>query len=110
MRITNPYDLNHIKQTSEALTKSSIEIISTLPTGNALIMGAALNYPIFTKIRRRDLPNPRGEKSISEVCQKYIKKETFDNSKQSITKISPSFIQDNFLELDNIEIKEDFSA
>ncbi len=110
MRITNPYDLNHIKQTSEALTKSSIEIISTLPTGNALIMGAALNYPIFTKIRKRDLPNPRGEKSISEVCQKYIKKEAFNSSKEPVTKISPSFIQENFLEFDNLEIKEDFSA
>lgn len=110
MRITNPYDLNHIKQTSEALTKNSIDIISTLPTGNALIMGAALNYPIFTKIRRRDLPNSRGEKSISEVCQQYIKKEAFDNSKQPKTKISPNFIQENFLDLDSFEIKEDFSA
>ncbi len=110
MRITNPYDLNHIKQTSEALTRSSIEIISTLPTGNALIMGAALNYPIFTKIRRRDLPNPRGEKTISELCQKYVKKEAFNNSKQPITKISPIFIQENFLEFDSFENKEDFSA
>ena len=108
MRITNPYDLNHIKQTSEALTNSSIEIISTLPTGNALIMGAALNYPIFTKIRKRDLPNPRGEKSISEVCQEYFKKEVFNNSKQPIKKISSSFVQENFLELDSFEIKEDF--
>jgi len=107
MRITNPYDLNHIKQTSEALTNSSIEIISTLPTGNALIMGAALNYPVFTKIRRRDLPNPRGEKSISEVCQKYFNKDVFNNSKQPISKISPIFVQENFLELDNFENKED---
>ncbi|QEE15703.1 ATP-binding protein [Promethearchaeum syntrophicum] len=107
MRITNPYDLNHIKQTSEALTNSSIEIISTLPTGNALIMGAALNYPIFTKIRKRELPNPRGEKSISEMCQKYLNKDVFNNSKQPITKISPIFIQENFLELDTFELKED---
>ena len=106
MRITNPYDLNHIKQTSEALTKSSIEIISTLPTGNALIMGAALNYPIFTKIRKRDLPNSRGEKSISEICQKYIDKDAFNNSKKPIGNISPNFIQENFIDFESFEIKE----
>ena len=45
MPITNPYDLDHIKATSEALSKDSMRIITTLPTGNALVMGAALNYP-----------------------------------------------------------------
>ncbi|MHA1766834.1 MAG: ATP-binding protein, partial [Promethearchaeota archaeon] len=110
MRITNPYDLNHIKQTSEALTNNSIDIISTLPTGNALIMGAALNYPIFTKIRKRTFPNPRGEKSITDICQKFVKREELNktDSKQPVGKISPTFIQENFIELDNIEIKDDY--
>ncbi len=106
MRITNPYDLKHIKQTSEALTRGSIDIISTLPTGNALIMGAALNYPIFTKIRKRELPNPRGEKLISEICQKYVDKDAFNNSKKPIGNILPNFIQENFIDFDSFEIKE----
>jgi len=106
MRITNPYDLKHIKQTSEALTRGSIDIISTLPTGNALIMGAALNYPIFTKIRRRNIPNLRGEKLITEICQKYVDKDAFNNSKKPIGNISPNFIQENFIDFESFEIKE----
>ena len=39
-----------------------------------------------------------------------IKEEAFNSIKQPITKISPNFIQENFLELDIFENKEDFSA
>ena len=74
MRVTNPYDLNHIKSTSEAVTKESIGMISTLPTGNALIMGAALNFPIFLSVRKRILLNEKNEESLSSVSQRFIKK------------------------------------
>jgi len=72
MRITNPYDLDHIKATSEALTKDAMKIVSTLPTGNALIMGAALNYPVFVQVRGRRIPNLLGERSLSEICKNFV--------------------------------------
>jgi uncharacterized protein len=74
MRVTNPYDLNHIKSTSESITSESMGIISSLPTGNALIIGAASNYPVFVKIRNRSFPNIAGETSLSEVAKRYVKK------------------------------------
>ncbi len=75
MRITNPYDLDHIKSTSEALTRNSMKIINTLPTGNALVMGAALNYPVFVDVRTRGIKDKLSGKSISDVCKQYIIKE-----------------------------------
>jgi len=51
--VTNPYDLDHIKQSSECITSEVAEMISSLPVGEALIVGEAVNYPIFVKIRKR---------------------------------------------------------
>ncbi len=73
MRITNPYDLNHIKASSESLTGESVKIISSLPTGNALILGAALNYPVFVKIRKRALHQHRQEYTLESVSKAFWK-------------------------------------
>jgi hypothetical protein len=53
LRVTNPYDLEHIKQSSEAITGEVADMISSLPVGEALIVGEAVNHPIFVKVRRR---------------------------------------------------------
>ncbi len=53
MRVTNPYDLDHIKQSSEGITQAALDSISTLPVGQGLIVGEAVNHPLFLKIRKR---------------------------------------------------------
>ena len=53
LRVTNPYDLEHIKQSSECITGEVADMISSLPVGEALIVGEAVNYPIFVKVRKR---------------------------------------------------------
>ncbi|MHA1377303.1 MAG: ATP-binding protein [Candidatus Helarchaeota archaeon] len=58
LRITNPYDLEHIKESSEQITRESLRMISTLPIGEALIVGNAVNFPIFIKIRQKK-SNPK---------------------------------------------------
>lgn len=73
MRITNPYDLNHIKASSEALTSESVKIIASLPTGNALIMGAALNYPIFTQIRKRKINQDLEKSTLETISLSFMK-------------------------------------
>ncbi|MHA1794909.1 MAG: ATP-binding protein [Promethearchaeota archaeon] len=72
MRITNPYDLNHIKNSSEALTSDSIKIISSLPTGSAVILGGATNYPVFFKVRRLLLTPYRKEISLESESQSFM--------------------------------------
>lgn len=53
LKVTNPYDLDHIKKSSEAITGSTLDIVSSLKVGEALVIGEAANYPIFIKIRER---------------------------------------------------------
>ena len=53
MRITNPSDLDHIKKSSEQITSETLGLISNLPIGEALIVGNAVNFPIFVKVREK---------------------------------------------------------
>lgn len=53
MRITNPRDLQHIEESSEGLDKRSIEMVTGLKTGEALIVGEAVRYPVFFKVRKK---------------------------------------------------------
>lgn len=72
MRITNPNDLDHIKSSSEALNKESLRLITTLPAGNALIMGAAVNIPVFIHVRKRITSNPYEFDRLEDVCKQFI--------------------------------------
>jgi DNA helicase HerA-like ATPase len=83
LRVTNPYDLDHIKRTSEALTNNSTKIISNLPTGNALIIGAAVNYPVYLKVRQRMRQKEAGEDTLTDICKKYTKIQVFDALKKN---------------------------
>ncbi|MFX0134186.1 MAG: ATP-binding protein, partial [Candidatus Hodarchaeota archaeon] len=58
LRITNPYDLDHIRESSEQITKESLKMISTLPIGEALVVGNVVNFPIFVKVRQKK-SNPK---------------------------------------------------
>jgi hypothetical protein len=71
LRVTNPYDLEHIKQSSEAITGEVIDMVSSLPVGEALIVGEAVNHPIFIKVRRRrSRESPHGL-SLEEASREY---------------------------------------
>jgi len=71
LRITNPYDLEHIKQSSEAITGEVADMISSLPVGEALIVGEAVNHPIFVRIRRRRSRESAHGASLEEVAKEF---------------------------------------
>lgn len=73
LRITNPYDLEHIKQSSEAITKEVAEMISTLPVGEALIVGEAVNHPVFVKVRRKHSQISKCGHSMEEAAREFEK-------------------------------------
>jgi DNA helicase HerA-like ATPase len=70
LRMTNPYDLDHIRESSEAITSQVADAISSLPVGEALIVGEAVNFPIFVKIKKPEHP-PNISLSFEEVARKY---------------------------------------
>lgn len=53
LRVTNPYDLKHIGESSEGITKDVEGQISSLQVGTGLVVGEAVNFPLFVKIRKR---------------------------------------------------------
>ncbi len=71
LRVTNPYDLEHIKQSSEAITGEVADMISSLPVGEALIVGEAVNHPIFVKVRRRRSRGSAHGASLEEVAKEF---------------------------------------
>ena len=62
LKVTNPYDLDHIKKSAEAISSSTLDVISSLKVGEALIIGEAVNYPVFIKIRKRKSKESHGTK------------------------------------------------
>jgi len=74
LRITNPYDLEHIGKSSEAITRDVLNQITTLPIGTGLIVGEAVNFPLFVKIRKRKSKESEKGKSLEESAKDFYEK------------------------------------
>jgi len=68
LRVTNPYDLDHIGKTSEGLDKRSLDMITTMRTGEALIVGEAVNFPVFFKVRKKLSQDSRHETTLEKAA------------------------------------------
>ncbi|MBI4406467.1 ATP-binding protein [Candidatus Micrarchaeota archaeon] len=55
MRVTNPYDLQHIGESCEGIDKSSLDAITSLHTGEGVVIGEAVNFPAFIKVRNKSV-------------------------------------------------------
>ena len=68
LNIKNPYDLKHLMDSSEKITKDSANMISSLGVGEMLLMGNAINYPIYIDVRERKFKSESENLSLSQVC------------------------------------------
>ena len=76
MRVTNPYDLDHIKESSEGITGGVLDSIPGLKVGEAYIVGEAVNYPILINVReKKSKSSEKGMKLEDEILN-------FNNNKQ----------------------------
>jgi len=72
LRIVNPYDIKHITESCEAITSDIINMLPGLKVGEAIITGAAVNYPIIVSIRKRkSKESPRIGVKLEEALLKY---------------------------------------
>ncbi len=71
LRVTNPYDLDHIGRSSEGITKDVINQISGLRVGTGLIVGEGVNFPIFVKIRKRESRESRRGIPLEEAAKEF---------------------------------------
>jgi DNA helicase HerA-like ATPase len=74
LRITNPYDLKHVAESSEGIDSRSERMITNLRPGEAIIVGAAVNFPVFVKVRRRKSLESKYEKDIVEMAKEFEEK------------------------------------
>ncbi|MCX8189672.1 MAG: ATP-binding protein [Candidatus Diapherotrites archaeon] len=73
LRITNPYDLKHIAQSAEAIDQISMDMITSLHVGEALLIGEAVGYPLFFKVRKRRSMPSKHEQTLEEAAIKFEK-------------------------------------
>ncbi len=85
LRVTNPYDLEHIKESSEGITSETLGSITSLQVGQALIVGAAVNYPVFIKVKQKKTRSPH-EKTLEEAALE------FEQSKHQLEKDAEAFV------------------
>ena len=74
LNIKNPYDLKHLMDSSEAISKEYADMISSLGVGEMLLIGNAVNYPIFIDVRERKFKSRIEDISLTGVCLKWQKK------------------------------------
>jgi uncharacterized protein len=53
LRVTNPNDLDHIQMSSEGIDARVAKSISGLKVGEAIVVGEAVNSPVFIRVRDR---------------------------------------------------------
>lgn len=73
LRITNPYDLDHIRATSEKITKATLVSISSLSVGEALVVGQATRFPVFIMVRPRLTKETMFGTDFETVAKKFDK-------------------------------------
>lgn len=71
LRITNPYDLDHIAKSAEAIDKRSLDMITSLQVGEALLIGEAVGYPLFFKVRQRKSMPSKHEMTLEEAAIQF---------------------------------------
>ncbi len=60
-RITNPYDIKHIAESCEGIDSSSQDAMTSMQVGECIILGEAVNHPVFAKCRNRTVQKTMGK-------------------------------------------------
>lgn len=74
LRVTNPYDLDHIGKSSEGITRDVLNMIPGLKVGEALLVGEAVNYPLLVDIRARTTKKMEKSKNLEDALRSFNEK------------------------------------
>lgn len=74
LRVTNPNDLERIKQSSEGVTSDVIRSISGLRVGEGIVVGEAVDYPTFVSIRERKSEEFETGKNLEDAAKEFKEK------------------------------------
>ena len=59
LRVTNPNDLDHIQMSSEGIDARVAKSITSLKVGEAILVGEAVNSPVFVERTRAQIHEAR---------------------------------------------------
>ncbi|MDY6788582.1 MAG: ATP-binding protein [Candidatus Nanohaloarchaea archaeon] len=71
LRVTNPNDLDRIKQSSEGITSDVIRSIPGLRVGECIVVGEAVDYPAFVSVRERKSEEFDTGQAIQDAALEY---------------------------------------
>ncbi|MDY6770365.1 MAG: ATP-binding protein [Candidatus Nanohaloarchaea archaeon] len=71
LRVTNPNDLDRIKQSSEGITSDVISSIPGLRVGECIVVGEAVDYPAFVSVRERRSEEFDTGQGLEDAAQEY---------------------------------------
>ncbi|MFH1257469.1 MAG: ATP-binding protein [Candidatus Micrarchaeota archaeon] len=74
MKITNPYDLDHIAKSAEAIDSHTQNQISSLRVGEGVLIGEAVNYPVFIRVRMRKTKKANKGETLEELAKRFEEK------------------------------------
>ena len=74
LRIRNPYDLDFIGRTSEGISRYVLKTLPDLDIGEAILVGEAINYPTFFRVRTRTFFKGLDSQDLEKIAEKYLKK------------------------------------
>ena len=73
LRVSNPYDLDHIKRSCEGVTDYTMRMLPGLKVGQALVTGEVVNYPLLINVRnRKSIKSEKGVK-LEDALVSYQK-------------------------------------
>ncbi len=71
LRVTNPYDVAHIGNSSEGIDKYMLDSITSLQVGEALVVGEAVKRPIFVQVRKRKYDWDKADVDLEELARRF---------------------------------------
>ncbi len=78
LRITNPNDHKFIADTSEHIDSRTLRSISSLSVGEGILLGEAVNAPVFVKFKKSRAGETSISKTIEEEAEEYEKEDEED--------------------------------
>ena len=73
LRVTNPNDQKHISDSAEGIDSRTLSSITSLKTGQGIIVGSAVNSPVFLKVREKRATTDIKSESLEEMAARYEK-------------------------------------
>ncbi|MBI3588481.1 DUF87 domain-containing protein [Candidatus Micrarchaeota archaeon] len=70
-KISNPYDLDHIQQSCEAIDADVAGQITSLKVGEGILLGEAVNYPLFLRVRARKSLKSNKAETLEELAKEF---------------------------------------